>query len=167
MQTCVPSLQNGWACDYSDFQLGQMFSCIGRIWKHVLQAQIATQDTSWNVPGKYKNGNGEKYSLKNAILRTDKLQVANWQTGGGAKFALALNWSDLERFWHCKSLTWHPAWNGNSQKKYDGTAPVRNTCENLASQTWPNWRMHVAKLEDAGQGALLKLCVKKIFIEMA
>ena len=27
--------------------------------------------------------------------------------------------------------------------------------------------MHVAKLEDAGQGALLKLCVKKFFIEMA
>ena len=34
--TCVSSLQNGWACDYSEFQLGQMFSCIGHIWKDSL-----------------------------------------------------------------------------------------------------------------------------------
>ena len=66
-----------------------------------------------------------------------------------------------------KSIDLGCKWNGNSQKKYDGTAPVRNTCENLASQTWPNWGMHVAKLGDAGQEALLKKCVKKIFIEMA
>ena len=31
----------------------------------------------------------------------------NFQTGGGAKSALALNWIDLERFWQCKSLNWH------------------------------------------------------------
>ena len=66
-----------------------------------------------------------------------------------------------------KSIDLGCKWNGNSQKKYDGTAPVRNTCENLASQTWPNWGMHVAKLGDAGQEAPVKLCLKKIFIEMA
>ena len=37
-----------------------------------------------------------------------------------------------------KSIDLGCKWNGNSQNKYDGTAPVRNTCENLASQTWPN-----------------------------
>ena len=73
--------------------------------KLVLQA---TQDSSWNVPGKYKNENGEKSNLKNAILWTAKLGAANFQTGGGAKSALALNWIDLERVWHCKSWSWHP-----------------------------------------------------------
>ena len=76
--------------------------------KHVLQAHIATQDSSWNVPGKYKNGNGEKSNLKNAVSRSDKLEAANWQTGGGAKSALAFFWIDLQRFWHCKRLRWHP-----------------------------------------------------------
>ena len=33
---------------------------------------------------------------------------AKRQTGGGAKSALAFNWIDLQRFWHCKSLKWHP-----------------------------------------------------------
>ena len=58
---------------------------------------------------KYKNENGEKSNLKNAILGTAKQGAANFQTGGGAKSALALNWIDLERVWHCKSLSWHPA----------------------------------------------------------
>ena len=31
----------------------------------------------------------------------------NGQTGGGAKSALAFNWIDLQRFWHCKRLRWH------------------------------------------------------------
>ena len=74
--------------------------------KHVQQA---TQDSSWTVPGKYKNENGEKSNLKNAILGTAKLGAANFQTGGGAKSALALNWIDLERVWHCKSYSWHTA----------------------------------------------------------
>ena len=41
--------------------------------KHVVQA---TQDSSWNVPGKYKNKNGEKSNLK-------KCNLVNCQTGGG------------------------------------------------------------------------------------
>ena len=44
---------------------------------------------------------------------------------------------------------------------------MRNTCENMASQTWPNGRMHVAKSEDAGQEALVKLCVMKFFFQVA
>ena len=62
-----------------------------------------------NVPGKYKNENGEKSNLKNAILGTAKLEAANFQTGGGAKSAVAFNWIDLERVWHCKSYSWHTA----------------------------------------------------------
>ena len=59
--------------------------------------------------GNTKNGNGEKSNLKNAVSWTDKLEAANWQTGGGAECALAFFWIDLHRFWHWKSLTWHPA----------------------------------------------------------
>ena len=59
--------------------------------------------------GNTKTKMGRNPIWKNAILWTAKLGAANFQTGGGAKSALALNWIDLERVWHCKSYSWHTA----------------------------------------------------------
>ena len=60
---------------------------------------------AWQI----QNENGEKSKLKNAEIWTDKLVVANWQTGGGTKSALAFNWIDLRKCCQGKSLSWHPA----------------------------------------------------------
>ena len=44
--------------------------------------------------------------------------------------------------------------------------PVRNTYEQMASQTWPNGRRKVAKWEEAGQEALVKLFWVNNFIRL-
>ena len=56
-----------------------------------------------------QNKNIEKSKLRYAEIWTDKLEVANWQTGGGTKSALAFNWIDLRKCCQGKSLSWHPA----------------------------------------------------------
>ena len=70
---------------------------------HLLQIAWTYSWKIWN-PGssQIRSRFWHKYSWKLVLW-------ANWQTGGGAKSALAFFWIDLERFWYWKSLTWHPA----------------------------------------------------------
>ena len=52
--------------------------------QHVPQAHMTALGSSWNVPRKCKNENGEKYNLQNAVSWTDKLvagERTNWWRG--------------------------------------------------------------------------------------
>ena len=72
--------------------------------------------------GNTKNGNGEKSNLKNAVSWTDKLEAANWQTGGGAKSALVPSRNQLHKFWQAYPRltlplipTMYDTWGGTSR----------------------------------------------------
>ena len=75
----------------------------------VPQAHMTALSSSWYVPDKYKTKMVRNPIRKMKTIWTDKLEVANWQTGGGAKSGPALTWIDLRKLCQGKCLRWHPA----------------------------------------------------------
>ena len=60
---------NVFICIFFKFAASQVTATI----QHVSQAHMTALGSSWNVPRKCKNKNGEKYNLQNAVSWTDKL----------------------------------------------------------------------------------------------
>ncbi len=70
-------------------------------------------------------------------------------------------------FFSLKSINLCCKCNGNSQKKYDSTAPPEILMKIWLQQKWPNWGRRMTKLGEESQEALVKTFVRKILTKMA
>ena len=106
-------VQIAWAVPW---KISNPFSSQIQVWfqhKYSSEWVLSANWQHWAVPDmwadKYKTKMVRNPIRKMKTIWTDKLEVANWQTGGGAKSGPALTWIDLRKLCQGKCLRWHPA----------------------------------------------------------